>query len=222
MDALIALCTGPTIRINFPNHRRGCTGSNCQPRQQAAQHTVTHDQIGGLFVQPRHRVPRRCGQGKQRALCPKTSVDPGHTIRCCDQSAGRPTKQAKRILVAIGARHENAVAYSIMCIRPGLDDFADGLIARDQRIAHAGKRRHLSGPEKLFGSGRNTRMGNLDNQIVRAGGMKLQRVETQLFRALQYDGCGLHRLAPPFWRWRVSNESGKDSVRRIVIGVSLT
>ena len=156
-------------RIDFPDRWGRAAGSQRETGQQAAQHTVAHDQIGQGLVQTGQRMAGRRGQRQKRAFGTVAGVDARDAACIGDQSAGGPPEQAFDLAIAIRAGDEHMLTRAKAAFGSGFDDLARAFVSGHQRIAHAGKRRHLTRPEQFLGPGGDTRVGNLDNQVRRTG-----------------------------------------------------
>ena len=131
------------------------------------------------------------GQRQQRAFRAQPRIDPCHPVGPRHQPRRSGAEQAACAFIAARARHEHGVAGPEAGARRGLDHLAHRLVARNQRIAHAGKGGHAAGPEQFLGAGGDCRDPGLDHQVAGFRADKRQILEAELAGAVQKDSGGM-------------------------------
>ena len=185
MDDLVAFCTGLPVGVDFPHRGGGSARGDGKTRQKAAENAVAHDQVGQRRVDTGDGMARRRGQREERARLAHGRIDAHGTIGGRDEAARRPAEQALDVAVAIGAGHEDDVAGTKARGAAGLDDLSGRLVAGHERIAHAGKRRHLAGPEEFFfGAGGDAGILDVDHHFIRPRIGEVQLTQTDGLRSL--------------------------------------
>jgi len=99
--------------------------------------------------------------------------------------------------VAIGAGHEDELADAPARFRACLEQFAHGLAAGDQRVAHAGEHRHAAGPQKFFGPCENAGPRRAHNRFGGLGITQGDLAQIKRSAGFEDDGAGSHRVSLP-------------------------
>ena len=97
-------------------------------------------------------------------------------------------KQAARALEAIGTRHKDVLADRERAGRVGRNHASDRLVAGNERVAHAGKRRHCSGVEQPFGAGADRTPFERHNSVAGLFGLQRELAQCDLPGLCKGDG----------------------------------
>ena len=176
------------LGVLLPDRRRFVPGGDRNTREQPAKHAVTDDQVGGGDAGTGHRVARRRGEREQHALFAKTIVDRDDAIRRHDQPRGRAAEQAAHGTEAARAGNEDALADVDGGLGAGSGDAAHRFVSGDQRIAHAGERRHAAGVEQAFGAGADSAPLDVDDDVADAGLVEIEPGQRELLRTCEHHG----------------------------------
>ena len=118
----------------------------------------------------------------RQLLCDRQSAGRSHDDGFC-----RSTEQAAGITIATGARDKYPFADPDLRVGSRIDDTAHRLVAGNQRISHARKIRHLSGPQKLLRAGADTTKLDFDLDVARFHGVQSSRAHRKVAGSIQYD-----------------------------------
>ena len=120
---------------------------------------------------------------------------------------GRAAKKAAHILITIGARHKNAIAFRKADTFRRFGDAADGFVTGNKRISEAGERGHFAGPEQFLCAGADSAPLDIDLNRIGTAGRECDSAKSQISRPFQDDGLGFHLFPPDRMR---PDEASRD------------
>ena len=142
------------------------------------------------------------GKRQKHAAVAEAGIDGCEAVSRHDDAGGGSTEQSAHVAEALGAWHEDRVAFGQRSTIVGGNDASDGFVARHQRVAEARKGRHAAAPQQALGAGRDAAEGDVDHDVALARLVQLQPIEREALGGMQDDGEGVHRDLPGSAAWR--------------------
>jgi hypothetical protein len=183
--------TVPPGRIRLPD-RRVCADGDGEASQQTPEHAVPHDQRRGTGGDAAERPVSRGGECDQAGAVTQCRIHRHEAGGGGHEMGGGAAEQAADGAEAAGAGNEDGLADPDRRVGGGFDHRADRLVARNQRVAHAGERRHAARPEKSLGPGADAAPADRDDRVRRSGRCQGQAGDRQALRTFEDDGESVH------------------------------
>jgi hypothetical protein len=153
---------------------------------------VADDQVRQGEAGRGHRVIGRRRQREQDALVPEFGRDRRGACPRHDQAGGGAAEEPAHRAEAGGARNEHRLADPAARERADRRDAPDRLVARHQRVAHAGECRHATGPEQALGAAADAAPLDIDHHVRLPWRGQFEAAEDEVLGVLQHHGDGVH------------------------------
>ncbi len=110
-----------------------------------------------------------------------------------DEALRGAAEQAADVAKTLAAGDEDGLAGAAARGGAGVVHGADALVARHQRVAHAGEGRHAARPEQLLGAGADAAERHVHHHVGLARVGELDAAQRDLLRFGEQDGEGVQR-----------------------------
>ena len=132
---------------------------------------------------------------KQHAFLAEPVADRSHSRARYDQLASGPAEQSAHRAEAVGAGHEHRLPLAQSRFGSGGAHAADRLVARHQRVTHAGKWWHPAGPQQTLGAGADPAPGDIHHDVGHTRFGQGQTVQGQVLGCGENDGYSVHEVS---------------------------